>query len=167
MKLQDALAARTKAVPLSGTAYAALLDENDSPAITSTFPSDARAVIHCPAPSVMSSGWARAAEWVLEFEPPAPLSIEPLMGWTASTDTLPQVRLRFPSREAAIAYAQRQGLRFEVREPNHIRAGDLARMRRLFPEWVHHVPLEVAWAWEVPHLALPELDVANKGGVTA
>lgn len=162
MQMLDALAARTEAVPLSGTAAAAtLLSKNDRSAITSTFPTDARAMIHCPAPSVMSSGRARAAEWVLEFEPRAPLFIEPLMGWTGSTDTLSQVRLKFPSREAAIAYARRQGLRFEVREPHHIRTGDLARMRPRLPE--HHVPLEVAWAWEAPHLVLPDLEVANNG----
>lgn len=43
-----------------------------------------------------------------------------LMGWTGSTDPLPQAKLRFPTREATVKYAQRQGLRFEVHEPTHI-----------------------------------------------
>ena len=36
------------------------------------------------------------------------------MGWTGGTDTLSQVELHFPSAEAAIAYARRQGLNFVV-----------------------------------------------------
>lgn len=38
------------------------------------------------------------------------------MGWTGSSDTLRQVRLWFPTRAAAVAYAQRQGLHYDVRE---------------------------------------------------
>ena len=38
------------------------------------------------------------------------------MGWTGSTDPMGQVRLTFSSREAAVAYAQRYGLDYEVRE---------------------------------------------------
>lgn len=36
------------------------------------------------------------------------------MGWTGGTDTLSQVELDFPSAEAAIAYAKRQGINFVV-----------------------------------------------------
>jgi hypothetical protein len=42
--------------------------------------------------------------------------IEPLMGWTGGDDTLTQVELTFPTREAAVAYAQRQGLAYIVEE---------------------------------------------------
>ena len=38
------------------------------------------------------------------------------MGWTGSTDPMGQVRLTFPSREAAVAYAQRHCLDYEVRK---------------------------------------------------
>jgi hypothetical protein len=34
------------------------------------------------------------------------------MGWTAGDDTLTQVELTFPSAEAAVAYARRQGMGF-------------------------------------------------------
>jgi len=37
------------------------------------------------------------------------------MGWTGHDDTLAQVELSFPSREAAVAYAQRNGLQYVVR----------------------------------------------------
>jgi ETC complex I subunit-like protein len=123
MQLRDALAARTVAVPFPGAAHAG--DEPDTrPAEGSSFPDDARAIIRCPAPSVMSAGRRGATEWVLEFEPRARPFVEPLMGWVGGADPLSQVRLRFPSREAAIAYARRQGLAFEVREPAHLRRGD-------------------------------------------
>jgi hypothetical protein len=52
--------------------------------------------------------------WKLRFERRSPPFIEPLMGWTGSDDTLTQVELTFPTVEAAIAYARRQGLTFVV-----------------------------------------------------
>lgn len=64
------------------------------------------------------------------------------MGWTGSTDTLTQVRLRFPTREAAIGYAERQGLPYKVREPTHVRYGDRARVHGRRPAIAHQVPLE-------------------------
>ena len=39
------------------------------------------------------------------------------MGWTGSSDPLAHMQLGFGSREAAVAYADRQGLEYEVREP--------------------------------------------------
>jgi ETC complex I subunit conserved region len=73
-----------------------------------------RVLIYRPAKSAMTSGGAGTRRWVLEFEPQSAPFIEPLMGWTGSTDPLAQVRLAFPTREAAVAYAQRQGLDYEV-----------------------------------------------------
>jgi len=39
------------------------------------------------------------------------------MGWTASDNPIAQVRLRFPTLAAAVAYAERQGLDYRVIEP--------------------------------------------------
>jgi hypothetical protein len=39
------------------------------------------------------------------------------MGWTTSADTKEQVRMTFATREAAIAYAEKYGLAYEVIEP--------------------------------------------------
>jgi hypothetical protein len=64
----------------------------------------------------MTSGRAGTRRWILEFEPQSAPFIEPLMGWIGSTDPMAQVRLAFPTREAAVAYAQRQGLNYEVRD---------------------------------------------------
>jgi len=62
----------------------------------------------------MQSGTAKTGHWILEFEPEKPLGIDPLMGYTSSADTRRQVRLTFPTREEAIAYAQRHGIPFHV-----------------------------------------------------
>ena len=74
-------------------------------------------VIFKPAKSAMTSGRARRKPWLLEFEPQSGPFIEPLMGWTGSSDPLAHMQLGFASREAAIAYAERQGLAYEVRGP--------------------------------------------------
>src|SRR3954469_11801638 len=79
-------------------------------------PSRPRALIYRPAKSAMTSGGAGTRRWILEFEPQSAPFIEPLMGWTGSTDPMAQVRLAFPTREAAVVYAQRQGLDYEVRD---------------------------------------------------
>lgn len=55
--------------------------------------------------------------WVLEFEPSAPPSLDPLTGWTTSTDPLSQVRIPFPDMQSAIAFAESKGWRYLVSEP--------------------------------------------------
>ena len=74
--------------------------------------------IYKPAKTPMQQGRALTREWVLEFLPDEPRSIEPLMGWTSSSDTRPQVRMYFASKEEAIAYATRQGIAFRLEETN-------------------------------------------------
>ena len=70
-----------------------------------------------PARTAMQSGIANTKEWVVQFEPSAPRSINPLMGWTSSPDTRGQVRLCFSTKEEAIAYAEKQGYAYQVLEP--------------------------------------------------
>ncbi|MCI4662818.1 MAG: ETC complex I subunit [Neomegalonema sp.] len=74
-----------------------------------------RARIYNPAKTAMQSGPARE-EWVLEFIPTAAKKIDPLMGWTGSSDTSGQVRIRFDSREAAETYARRHGIEASVQQ---------------------------------------------------
>jgi hypothetical protein len=74
-----------------------------------------------PAKTAMQSGKAKARDWVLEFEPAAARQVEPLMGWTSSTDMNGQVRLAFETKEEAIAYAQRNGIAFQLFEPKQAR----------------------------------------------
>ena len=66
----------------------------------------------------MQSGKARTKKWVLEYEPEAPRQIEPLMGWTASTDMRSQISLEFDTFEEAVAYAQKHAIPFQVYEPH-------------------------------------------------
>lgn len=80
---------------------------------------DAR--IYQPAKTAMQSGRGNTRKWVLEMEPATAKRIDPLMGWTSSADTDQQVVLRFDSKEAAVAFARRKGLTYEIFEP-HLRA---------------------------------------------
>ncbi|MPR10814.1 NADH dehydrogenase ubiquinone Fe-S protein 4, partial [Microvirga tunisiensis] len=73
-----------------------------------------QAVIVRHSQPVTTSGRAGTKQWVLRFERRLPQTIEPLMGWTADDDPLAQVELRFGSCEAAVAYAERQGLAYRV-----------------------------------------------------
>ncbi len=73
--------------------------------------------IYKPAKTAMQSGTAKTKDWVLDFEPESPRMIEPLMGWTSSADMLQEVRLRFDTKEEAIAYCERRSIAYQVSEP--------------------------------------------------
>jgi hypothetical protein len=73
--------------------------------------------IYRPARSAMQSGKANTRCWILEFVPDAPQQIEPLMGWTAMTDTRAEVRISFDTKEEAVAFAQKSGIAYRVEEP--------------------------------------------------
>ena len=89
-----------------------------SRASSASYPVVAPACRICrPSPSVMQAGRGRSRTWVLEFEPAGRKWIEPLMGWTASDDPFAQIRLTFPTLEAAVDYAEREGLDYAVVEP--------------------------------------------------
>ncbi|MFM6854266.1 MAG: ETC complex I subunit [Sphingopyxis sp.] len=60
--------------------------------------------------NAMQSGRARTGRWVLESLPTEARRADPLMGWTGSGDTQRQVRLLFPTQDAALAYAHKQGI---------------------------------------------------------
>ncbi len=73
--------------------------------------------IYQPARSAMQSGTAKTHHWTLEFAPESARSIDPLMGWTSSRDMRGQVRLSFETREAAVEYAERHGIPYQIAEP--------------------------------------------------
>ena len=60
--------------------------------------------------NAMQSGKALTDQWILEFAPLEAKKPDPLMGWAGSGDTREQVRLRFPTCEAAQAYAEKYGI---------------------------------------------------------
>lgn len=77
---------------------------------------DAR--IFQPARTSIQSGRARTRQWILEMEPRARKDPDRLIGWVGSDDTTQQISLKFPTREAAIAYAERNGLTYQIDEPH-------------------------------------------------
>ena len=75
-----------------------------------------KAKIYIPAKTATQSGRGKLKDWILEFTTKDP-SINPLMGWETSTDTLEEVVLKFPSKEKAIEYAERNNISYNVVEP--------------------------------------------------
>jgi hypothetical protein len=73
--------------------------------------------IYKPSKTAMQSGLANTRSWILDFEPEAPRHVEPLMGWTSSSDMRQQLRLRFGTKEEAVAYCERHGLAYELFDP--------------------------------------------------
>ncbi|WP_319825752.1 ETC complex I subunit [Thalassovita sp.] len=76
-----------------------------------------RARIYKPAKTAMSSGTAKTKSWVLEFAPASSREVDPLMGWTSSSDTQSQVKMKFATKEAALDYAAEHGIEAIVTEP--------------------------------------------------
>jgi ETC complex I subunit conserved region len=74
--------------------------------------------VYQPARTATQSGRAKTRHWVVEMEPKSRWQADPLIGWIGSDDTEQQLRLRFPSKEAALAYVRRQGLEYRVDEPH-------------------------------------------------
>jgi hypothetical protein len=64
--------------------------------------------------SSMSSGRGNEGDWMLEYEPAEAKRADPLTGWAGSGDTREQVKLFFPTLDAAKAYAVRNGLDYHV-----------------------------------------------------
>ena len=64
----------------------------------------------------MQSGNGKTDKWILEFETKNP-TINPLMGWESSSDTLTELKLEFSTKELAINYAKKKKIDFEVIEP--------------------------------------------------
>lgn len=67
------------------------------------------------------SGKANSGRWLLEFERQEALRADPLTGWNGSGDTNPQVRMIFETKEAAIAYCDRNGLGYHIMSAQPVR----------------------------------------------
>jgi hypothetical protein len=77
--------------------------------------------IYQPSKSTMQSGRGKLSHWVLEYEIATARRAEPLMGWISSGDTLNQVRLKFPTKDEAVAFAERKGWEFMVQDAHQRR----------------------------------------------
>jgi len=71
--------------------------------------------------SAMQSGHGTLHAWVVEWQRQEPQRPDSLMGWIGGAETQTQVALFFPTREDAIAYAERNGCTYDV-EVLHERA---------------------------------------------
>ena len=80
-----------------------------------------RARIFQPPKNAMQSGWAKTHQWVLEFVNTQKRGPDALMGWIGGGDTQMQARLVFETQEEAVAYAQRNGIMYDLEIPNHRR----------------------------------------------
>ncbi len=100
-----------------------------------------RARIYQQPKTAMQSGRAGTESWVLDFEPSEAHRADPLMGWIGSADTRTQVRLRFDSRDEALAFADKLGLAYEAELPrtSRIRPKSYADNFRFgrYENWTH------------------------------
>ncbi|MGB0671497.1 MAG: ETC complex I subunit [Rhodospirillales bacterium] len=70
-----------------------------------------------PAKTAMQSGRGNTRRWLVEHEASSARTTDPVMGWVGSADTSTQLRMYFPTKDEAIAYADRKGLTYRVIEP--------------------------------------------------
>ena len=77
-----------------------------------------KAKIYKPSKTAMQSGKGNTKMWLLEFET-LNNSINPLMGWESSEDTLSEVRLEFLSKDQAINYAKNNNIDYYIIEPQN------------------------------------------------
>ena len=75
-----------------------------------------KAKIYIPSKTAMQSGRGKLKKWILEFDTKDP-SINPLMGWETSTDTLEEVILKFSTKKQAIEYAESNNISYRIIEP--------------------------------------------------
>ncbi|MDA7715207.1 ETC complex I subunit [Pelagibacteraceae bacterium] len=75
-----------------------------------------KAKIYIPSKTATQSGRGKLRTWILDFETKDP-SINPLMGWETSTDTLEEVILKFSTKEQAVEYAEKNNISYTVIEP--------------------------------------------------
>ena len=85
-----------------------------------------------PSKTAMQSGFGNTKAWVLDFEPETPRHVEPLMGWTSSGDMRQQLRLRFDTKEEAVASCERHGIGFQSFELHTFETSSHLLFRQLF-----------------------------------
>lgn len=76
-----------------------------------------KARIYKPTKNAMQSGVQNTKRWKLEFEHDGSRYIEPLMGWTGSSDMAQEIHLWFTTKEQAVAYAEKHQIPYDLFEP--------------------------------------------------
>ena len=75
-----------------------------------------KAKIYIPSKTAMQSGLGKLDKWLIEFEVEN-TTINPLMGWESSSDTLSELKLEFSTKDLAIDYAKKNKIEYELIEP--------------------------------------------------
>ena len=75
-----------------------------------------KAKIYIPSKTAMQSGLGKLDKWLIEFKVEN-TTINPLMGWESSSDTLSELKLEFSTKDLAIDYAKKNKIEYELIEP--------------------------------------------------
>ncbi len=75
-----------------------------------------RVLIYQPSKHAMQSGKAKTRKWVLQYESEQARFVDPLMGWTGSSDMNTQIKLFFDTKERAISYAKERAIPYQLIE---------------------------------------------------
>ncbi len=75
-----------------------------------------KARIYQPSKTAMQSGRGKLQGWILEYPRASKVSPDPLMGWQSSSDTHRQVKLRFPTKQAAMQYCDEHQIEYSISE---------------------------------------------------
>ena len=99
------------------------------------------AKIFCPSKTAMQSGKAKTKRWTLIYEPEKSRTIDPLMGYSSSSDMNGQIQLHFDSKEDAVSYAKRNSIPYQVQKSSErkvlgVSYSDNFRFDRKTP-WTH------------------------------
>ncbi len=72
--------------------------------------------IYKPCKTAMQSGKAKTKDWLLEYTT-TDSTIDDIIGWTGSSDMYAsEVKLHFKSKSEAIAYANKNGIKYDLME---------------------------------------------------
>merc|ERR1712086_7254 len=74
-----------------------------------------KAYIFSTTKSAMQSGAEKIGMWKMEFENPERWR-NPLMGYVSSADPASSLKMKFPTKESALAYAEKMGYDYELSE---------------------------------------------------
>ena len=75
-----------------------------------------KAKIYKPTQSAMQSGKRNTKNWILEFDT-LNTTINPLMGWESSRDTMSEVILEFATKDEAVIYSRKNNIDYYIVEP--------------------------------------------------
>ncbi|WRT70903.1 uncharacterized protein IL334_007902 [Kwoniella shivajii] len=78
--------------------------------------------IYRPTKSTMQSAKGKTKRWLIDWDvlQGSGRWENPLMGWAASADYMQGTNLIFPSKEAAVRYAEKQGWPYRIDEPKKV-----------------------------------------------